>query len=269
MESLSKCDSNFCALTPISFLRRASASYADRTSVIYERTRFTWRNTFQRCSRLASSLRSLNVSKNDVVSVIAPNVPALYEMHFAVPMAGAVLNTINTRLDVKNIAVILRHSEAKVLFVDYQYIPQAKDALRLLVAESTAYDIYRNINMHHVTHMCCAPIVFRIILEAESADRRRVGSPVNVLTGGAPPPAPLLEKMEALGFHITHAYGLTEATGPALVCEWQHKWNSLPSDQQAKLKARQGIGILTLADVDVKNLETMESVPHDGRTAGE
>lgn len=293
--------------------------------------------------------------------MLAPNVPALYEMHFAVPMAGAILNTINTRLDVSNITLILRHSEAKILFVDYQFIQEAKDALRQLIAASlplpfvvviddidsptgarfgeleyeqlvhdgdvgftpvevddewdsialnytsgttsapkgvvyshrgaylstlslvvgwemgnapvylwtlpmfhcngwtftwgiaarggtnvcmrntTAFDIYRNINLHHVTHMCCAPIVFRIILEANGGERRRFGWLVNVLTGGAPPPAALLEKMEALGFHITHAYGLTEATGPALVCEWQEKWNILPADEQAKLKARQGI----------------------------
>ncbi|KAA0046225.1 butyrate--CoA ligase AAE11, peroxisomal-like [Cucumis melo var. makuwa] len=389
MEMLLKCDANYTALTPITFLKRASAFYADRTSIIYEGTRFTWNQTYERCCRLASSLRRLSVSKNHVVSVLAPNVPALYEMHFAVPMAGAILNTINTRLDVKNIALILRHSEAKIFFVDYQYIQEAKDALRLLVAESftiplvvviddidtptgarlgnleyeqlihdgdanftpvevddewdsialnytsgttsapkgvvyshrgaflstlslvmgwemgnapvylwtlpmfhcngwtftwgiaarggtnicmrntTASDIFRNINLHRVTHMCCAPIVFRIILEADNGDRRRVAWPVNVLTGGAPPPAALLEKMEALGFHITHAYGLTEATGPALVCEWQEKWNVLPADQQANLKARQGISILTLADVDVKNLKTMESVPHDGRTTGE
>ncbi|CAK9311548.1 unnamed protein product [Citrullus colocynthis] len=389
MDMLLKCDANYASLTPITFLKRASAFYSDRTSLIYEGTRFTWRQTYERCCRLASSLHRLNISKNDVVSVLAPNVPALYEMHFAVPMAGAILNTINTRLDANNIALILRHSEAKILFVDYKYIQEAKDALRLLVAESfplplivniddidsptgvrfgnfeyeqlihngdvkftprevhdewdsialnytsgttsapkgvvyshraaflstlslvmgwemgnapvylwtlpmfhcngwtftwgiaarggtnvcmrntTAFDIFRNINLHHVTHMCCAPIVFRIILEANGGDRRQVASPVNVLTGGAPPPAPLLEKMEALGFHITHAYGLTEATGPALVCEWQEKWNILPTDEQAKLKARQGISILTLADVDVKNLDTMESVPHDGHTTGE
>ncbi|XP_022990938.1 butyrate--CoA ligase AAE11, peroxisomal-like [Cucurbita maxima] len=389
MNSLSKCDANFASLTPITFLKRASAFYADRTSIIYEGTSFTWRQTYERCCHLASSLSRLNVVKNTVVSVLAPNVPALYEMHFAVPMAGAILNTINTRLDVSNIALILRHSEAKILFVDYQFIQEAKDALRQLMAASlplpfvvviddidsptgarfgeleyeqlvhdgdvgftpvevddewdsialnytsgttsapkgvvyshrgaylstlslvmgwemgnapvylwtlpmfhcngwtftwgiaarggtnvcirntTAFDIYRNINLHHVTHMCCAPIVFRIILEANGGERRRFGWLVNVLTGGAPPPAALLEKMEALGFHITHAYGLTEATGPALVCEWQEKWNILPADEQAKLKARQGISILTLADVDVKNLETMDSVPHDGRTTGE
>lgn len=69
------------------------------------------------------------------VSVLAPNIPAMYEMHFAVPMAGAVLNTINTRLDANNIATILRHSEAKVLFVDYEYVPKAKEALELLIAK--------------------------------------------------------------------------------------------------------------------------------------
>ncbi|KAK9950701.1 hypothetical protein M0R45_006176 [Rubus argutus] len=93
--------------------------------------------------------------------------------------------------------------------------------------------------------------------------------PIQILTGGAPPPARLLEKIEPLGFKVTHAYGLTEATGPALVCEWQAKWNKLPKQEQSMLKARQGISILTLAEVDVKDLETMASVPHDGKTMGE
>ncbi|KAJ6290804.1 hypothetical protein OIU78_026533 [Salix suchowensis] len=77
------------------------------------------------------------------------------------------------------------------------------------------------------------------------------------------------QNIERLGFHVTHAYGLTEATGPALVCEWQKKWNKLPHQDQAKLKARQGISILTLADADVKDLDTMASVPRDGKTMGE
>jgi acyl-CoA synthetase (AMP-forming)/AMP-acid ligase II len=141
----------------------------------------------------------------------------------------------------------------------------ARGGTNVCLRNTTAPDIYRSIAMHKVTHMCCAPIVFNILLQAE----QRIKSPVQILTGGAPPPAALLERIEPLGFHVTHAYGLTEATGPALVCEWQGKWNQLPRDDQAKLKARQGISVLTLADVDVKDLKTMESVPRDGKTLGE
>lgn len=114
--------------------------------------------------------------------------------------------------------------------------------------------------------MCCAPIIFNIILEANPT---KIMKPVNILTGGAPPPAIVLEKMEALGFHVTHAYGLTEATGPALVCEWQTKWDSLPLEDRSRLKARQGVSILTLADVDVKDPKTWTSVPRDGKSVGE
>lgn len=115
--------------------------------------------------------------------------------------------------------------------------------------------------------MLC-PIVFNILLEVKPHERREITSKVNILTGRALPPAALLEKMEDLGFHIMHAYGLTEATRPALVCEWQSKWNDLPRDHQARLKARQGVSILTLADVNVKNKDTMESVVHDGERWG-
>ncbi|MCD7451061.1 Acyl-CoA synthetase member 3, mitochondrial [Datura stramonium] len=118
MDNLPKCGANYVPLTPLTFLTRASRCYANRTSIIYGNVRFTWGQTYERCCRLASSLQSLNIVKNDVVSVLAPNVPAIYEMHFAVPMAGAVLNPINTRLDAKNIALILKHSEAKLFFPD-------------------------------------------------------------------------------------------------------------------------------------------------------
>ncbi|KAJ8769397.1 hypothetical protein K2173_002601 [Erythroxylum novogranatense] len=145
----------------------------------------------------------------------------------------------------------------------------ARGGINVCMRSPTASEIYRNISTNKVTHMCCAPTIFNIILEAEPHERRQIRTPVRVLTGGAPPPASLLEKMEPLGFHITHAYGLTEATGPALVCEWQTQWNRLPREEHAKLKARQGVSILTLADADVKNLETMTSVPRDGKTMGE
>ncbi|KAG5529835.1 hypothetical protein RHGRI_030270 [Rhododendron griersonianum] len=322
----------------------------------------------------------------------------MYEMHFAVPMAGAVLNAINTRLDAKNIATILKHSQAKVFFVDYQYVPVASEALRLLMPElegaavampsvvlplvvviddidsptgvrlgeleyeqlvhngsagfvqdeiedewdpislnytsgttsapkgvvlshrgaylstlslilgwemgtepvylwslpmfhcngwtftwgvaarggtnvcirsTTAQEIYSNIALHKVTHMCCAPVVFNILLEAKPHEPKKITTPVQILTGGAPPPPSKLEEIEELGFHVVHAYGITEATGPALVCEWQAQWNQLSRRQQATLKARQGISVLTLSNVDVKDLNTMMSVPHDGKTMGE
>ena len=92
---------------------------------------------------------------------------------------------------------------------------------------------------------------------------------MEILTGGAPSPPSLIEKIESLGFHVMHAYGLTEATGSVLVCEWQQHWNQLPKDEQAQLKARLGVIILTLEDVDVKKVDTMESVSRDGKTMGE
>ena len=133
MDQLQKRPANYVPLSPVGFLPRASAVYGARTSVVYGRVRHTWAQTHDRCRRLASSLvRTLGVRRNDVVSVLAPNVPAMYEMHFAVPMAGAVLNTVNTRLDAGAVAAILRHAEAKLFFVDYEYVRLASDALQLL-----------------------------------------------------------------------------------------------------------------------------------------
>ncbi|KAL9998196.1 putative AMP-dependent synthetase/ligase, AMP-binding enzyme domain, ANL domain-containing protein [Helianthus debilis subsp. tardiflorus] len=140
----------------------------------------------------------------------------------------------------------------------------ARGGTNVCIRNTTANEMYTSISKHNVTHMCCALVVFNILLEAKQHEHCEITSKVNVLTGGAPPPAPLLEKMEDMGFNITHAYGLTEATGPALVCEWQSKWNSLARDHQSRLKAWQGVSILTLADVDVKNKKTMTGVPHDG-----
>ncbi|KAI6691353.1 hypothetical protein NL676_028181 [Syzygium grande] len=134
MDDLLKCETNYVPVTPLTFLKRAASAYADRTSVVHMSGCFTWHQTHERCLRLASSLRSLNVIQNDVVSILAPNIPAMYEMHFAVPMAGAVLNTINTRLNANNIATILRHSGAKVFFIDYKHMPVAHKALTMLSA---------------------------------------------------------------------------------------------------------------------------------------
>ncbi|XP_021848978.2 trans-cinnamate:CoA ligase, peroxisomal [Spinacia oleracea] len=387
---MNKCEANNTALTPITFLKRAAMFYAERNSIIYGGARFTWHQTYDRCRRLASSLLSLGLAKNNVVSILAPNIPALYEMHFAVPMAGCVLNAINTRLDANNIKSILHHSEAKIFFVDYEYIPLAYQAIRLLenrpsiviikenensitmdnldshqykdyeelittgnakfvpkkiedewdpislnytsgttsspkgvvyshrgaylstlsmllgwemgsqpvylwslpmfhcngwtltwgiaarggtnicIRYPTASLIYESIQLHDVTHMCCAPVVLKILLEEKPNNERvHLTSRVNILTGGAPPPAKLLKEMNEVGFHVVHAYGLTEATGPALVCEWQKKWDRLSLDEQARLKTRQGVSVLNITDVSVKDMVTMQSVPNDGKTIGE
>ncbi|KAG5242529.1 butyrate--CoA ligase [Salix suchowensis] len=365
MDQLPKCDANYVPLTPINFLTRAAKVYGNRLSVVYEGIHFTWQQTYDRCRRLADSLRSFNISKNDVVN-------ALRSAH-----GRGVINAINTRLNPNHVATILRHSEAKVLFVDYQFVQVASQALQILMTgesipsksalpsvvliddiesptgaifgeweyeqlvrkgnpgyipyevhdewdpialnytsgttsepkgvvyshrgvflgslgviigwemasepvymwslpmfhcngwtfawgiaarggtnvclrNTTAKDMYRNIAQHGVTHMCCAPVVFNILLEAKPEERREITSPVQLLAGGAPPPASLLEKMKPLGFHVSHTYGLTEV-GPALVCEWQAKWNNLPSQDQSK----------------IMDLNTMISVPRDGKTMGE
>src|SRR6516162_3252812 len=94
---------NYTPLTPLTFLERAAYVYPDRLSVIHGNQRFVWRETYARCRRLASALARRGIGKGDTVAVMAPNVPAMYEAHFGVPMSGAVLNTLNTRLDAPTI----------------------------------------------------------------------------------------------------------------------------------------------------------------------
>ncbi|KAL0423651.1 UNVERIFIED_CONTAM: putative acyl-activating enzyme 12, peroxisomal [Sesamum radiatum] len=342
MDKLPKCGANYVPLTPITFLKRAAMVYSNRLSVIYRSVRFTWRQTYERCCRLASALRSLNVVKNDVYVPLArdalrvlmansqnsgrpeklmPLVVVIddvdqptgtrlgaleYEQLVSQGNPGYVPAEITNEWDPISLnytsgttsepkGVVYSHRGAYLstlsLILGWEMksepvylwsLPMfhcngwtftwgvaARGGTNVCIRNTTAVEIYDSIVSHNVTHMCCAPIVFNILLEAKPHERRQITTPIEILTGGAPPPAALLQKIENLGFHVVHAYGLTEATGPALVCEWQKRWNKMPAEDQARLKARQGISILTLADADVKDPETMESVSRDGKTMGE
>ncbi|KAK6915055.1 AMP-binding enzyme, C-terminal domain [Dillenia turbinata] len=118
MELLKPSPANSSPLTPLGFLERTATVYGDCTSIIYNDITYTWSQTHRRCLQLASSIVSLGITRGHVVSVLAPNIPAMYELHFSVPMAGAILNAINLRLDARTISVLLRHSESKLVFVD-------------------------------------------------------------------------------------------------------------------------------------------------------
>ncbi|XP_065881292.1 2-methylpropanoate--CoA ligase CCL4-like [Euphorbia lathyris] len=118
MDELKPRPANSSPLTPLSFLERSATVYGDCLSIIYNHATYTWSQTHRRCLQLASSLSSHGFTHGDVVSVLAPNTPPMYELQFAVPMSGAVLNNINTRLDARTVSVLLRHSESKLVFVD-------------------------------------------------------------------------------------------------------------------------------------------------------
>lgn len=391
MEKLNRCPANYVPLSPITFLERAGIVYSEQTSIIYGSVRFTWAETFDRCLRLASALSSINISTGDVVAAVAPNIPAMYELQFGAPMAGAVLCCMNIRHDAHTMSTILRHSEAKVVFVDYQFLEVVHAAFNILsetnakmpflvvipeldgretskvyhsdteyerflsnadkdfkirwpedewqaialnytsgttanpkgvvyshrgaylnslvsilmcgmvsipiylwtlpmfhcngwtfawamaaqggtnvcLRNVTAETIFDAIATHKVTHLSGAPTVLNIIANAQPHERKPLHKIVEVVTGGAPPPSQILSTMDKLGFNVTHSYGLTETYGPASVCAWKPKWNSLSKEEQARLKARQGVRHLGLHGIDVKNPKTMESVPRDGRIIGE
>ncbi|PIA46842.1 hypothetical protein AQUCO_01500408v1 [Aquilegia coerulea] len=132
MDGLVRCSANYVPLSPIGFLERSAIVYGDRTSIIDGSLKYTWKQTLQRCLKLASALTQLGFSYGDVVATLAPNTSAMYELHFCVPMAGAILCTLNIRHDSGMVSVLLRHSNAKVLFVDYQFLEVARGALDLL-----------------------------------------------------------------------------------------------------------------------------------------
>ncbi|RWW65854.1 hypothetical protein BHE74_00026818 [Ensete ventricosum] len=388
MEGSVRCPANYVPLSPISFLERAALVYGDRTSVVHGSVAYTWRETRSRCLRVASALARLGVSRGDVTA-LAPNIPAMYELHFGVPMAGAILCTLNTRHDSAMVSVLLKHCEPKVVFVDYQLLDVVQGAFKFLSAEKvklpllvmisestgcssaassnmlyesllmtaspqfeikwpvdecdpislnytsgttsrpkgviyshrgaylnaiatilmndmtvlpvylwtvpmfhcngwcltwgmaaqggtniclrniSAKAIFDNIAQHRVTHMGGAPTVLNMIVNASIADQKPLPGRINVMTGAAPPPPKVLFKMEELGFHVTHSYGLTETYGPGTVCTWKPEWNSLPAEERARVKARQGLQHLGLEEVDVKDPVTMKSVPADAKTIGE
>ena len=132
---------NFAPLTPLSFIERAAGVYPDRLAVVHGRQRFTWKQTYQRCRRLASALAKRGVAPGDTVAVMLPNIPAMYEAHFGVPMCGAVLNTLNTRLDAEAIAFMLEHGEAKVVIADKEFSGTIERALSASKARLLVIDV--------------------------------------------------------------------------------------------------------------------------------
>jgi fatty-acyl-CoA synthase len=126
--------------------------------------------------------------------------------------------------------------------------------------------IYEAIERDGVTHLCGAPVVMNMLLNARS---RPLPRPVSMMTAGAAPPAAVIAGMEGLGFRITHVYGLTEVYGPAVVCAWHDEWDALPEDERARLKARQGVTYPVLDGLMIADPDTLAAVPSDGATMGE
>ena len=380
---LDKCEANYSALTPLSFLQRTACVFPDYTSIISGQTSYTWQQTFNRTKMFASALQEFGIDKGDNVSIIAPNTIAMYEAHFAIPMAGAVINTINTRLDAKSISYILVHSDSKLVLVDSEFVDVIDQAFKIgnfqlpviYIEDSPDYPVslpsylgydeflergkavsdcldwqpddewfpislsytsgttgqpkgvvthhrgaylnalgnhlvwhmknnpvylwtlpmfhcngwcfpwtvaalagtnvcMRNVNAasileairtHDVSHLCGAPIIINMLIEAGDS----LNNTVEFMTAAAPPPVSVLKNIEQLGFNITHVYGLTEVYGPAIVCEWQQQWQNHSKDKIAELKARQGVNYPGLKAVNVFKPKSNDPVAADANELGE
>jgi fatty-acyl-CoA synthase len=140
-QGLERNDANYTVLTPVSFLAKAAYVYPDRVAVIHGAVRRTWRQVYERSRKLASALAKRGVKRGDTVAAMLPNVPAMVELHFGPAMFGAVLNTLNTRLDAEAIAFMLDHGEAKVLFTDAEFAPIIGKALKLVKTRPLVIDV--------------------------------------------------------------------------------------------------------------------------------
>ena len=138
---LGKTEANYASLSPLSFLPKAAETYPNGIAIIHGEQRRTWAETYARCRRLASALHKRGIGSDDTVAVMAPNVPAIYEAHFGIPMIGAVLNTLNIRLDAEAIAFQLAHGEAKVLITDREFSGTIQRALQLMERRPLVIDI--------------------------------------------------------------------------------------------------------------------------------
>jgi len=383
---LDRTPANHQPLTPLGFLERAAATFPDHTAIVHGELRRSYADFYARSRSLASALANQGIGRGDTVSVLLANTPAMLECHYGVPMCGAALHSINTRLDAAIIAFQLDHAMAKVVIVDREFAPLLTEALSLakatpqiiqyddpeftgpgaiagaddfeaflasgdpdyawlmpldewdaisinytsgttgdpkgvvshhrgayLLAQGNALTtsmakhsvylwtlpmfhcngwcfpwtlsaiigthvclrqvrcapIWRALAEEGVTHLCGAPIVMSLIESAPKDEKRSLDRRVQFFTAAAPPPESLLLSMDAAGFDVTHLYGLTETYGPSVVNEWHGDWSMLPPEEQARLKARQGVRYLPLEALDVLDPDTMLPVPRDGTTMGE
>ncbi len=139
-EHLDKNPANYQPLTPLQFLQRAALIYPNHTAIIHGQQRFTYAQFYARCRRLASALTARGIGPGDTVSVMLANTPPMLEAHYAVPMAGAVLHTINTRLDAPIVAFQLDHANSKLFITDREFAPLSKAALVIAQAKPAIID---------------------------------------------------------------------------------------------------------------------------------
>jgi len=383
--SLDKNPANYVSLSPLTFLKRAADVYPNKIACIHGKQRITWAETYLRCLKLASALSKRGIKKGDTVSAMMPNIPAMFELHFAVPMLGAVLHTINTRLDIKSVAFQLDHAESKVIFIDGEFSSVMATAVKEAEASPFVVDVedltfnsgsfigeieyealihegeddftwnlpddeWQSITLnytsgttgnpkgvvyHHrgaylnalsnvvtwdmgshpvylwtlpmfhcngwcfpwsvaasvgtnvclrnvlpktvfkliksekVNHFCAAPTVLTMLINIPEKHKQGIEHDVKVMTAGAAPPAAVIQAMEEMGFSVTHVYGLTETYGPCTVCAWHEEWDDLEADEQAVLRARQGVRSTMLEDLMVADPKTLEPMPKDGISMGE
>ncbi|MBU2994730.1 AMP-binding protein [Octadecabacter sp. 1_MG-2023] len=382
---LDKCAANYVPLTPLSHLARAAKVFTDHEALVYGDIRRTYAQYHARVSQLASALSMAGVQPGDVVATLLPNIPAQAEAHFGVPACGAVLNTINIRLDVDTIAYIFDHGEAKVVLCDSQFLPVCMQAIEQMEGEAplvvevpdpvagvpeigeqidyetfldagdpnfqwmmpedewesislnytsgttgrpkgvvchhrgaylmttgtpitwrmtlhpryltivplfhcngwnhtwmmpmiggtvvccrdvTAAAIYDAIADEGITHFGGAPIVLNLLVNAKPEDVRPFDHTVEVFTAGAPPAPSTLDAIGKLGFNVQQVYGLTETYGHVTECLWNEDWDALPEDEQAAIKARQGVALPQMEDITVLD-DDMQQVPMDGATQGQ
>jgi fatty-acyl-CoA synthase len=140
-QNLDKNPANYAPLTPLQFIERAAFVYPNHLAVVHGERRYTWKQTYARCRRLASALAKRGIGKGATVAAMLANTPEMYECHFGVPMTGGVLNTLNTRLDADAIAFMLNHGEAQVLITDKEFAPTIEGALRKLGRKIEVIDV--------------------------------------------------------------------------------------------------------------------------------
>lgn len=387
-QDLPKTAANYLPLTPLGFLERSADVYPDRLALVHGELRYRWRDVYARCRRLAHALTKRGIGMGDTVSIMAPNVPAHFEVYFGVPMAGAVISGLNTRLDPPTIAFMLKHSETKLLIADRQFSHIIGPALELMDANDRpamididdptfeggkllgeknyeqlleegspdfdwkwpedewdaislnytsgttgdpkgvvyhhrgaylnaignvlafnsmrahpvylwtlpmfhasgwcfpwtitavagthiclrkveAESVFAMMETHGVTHFTAAPVVLNMLINAPKPVKKKLGRTVEVMTAGSAPPAAVLEAMERMEFNVTHVYGATEVFGPNMSCAWHPEWSALPKDQQANLKARQGVRYQSLEFMQVVEPKSMKELPRDGASIGE